>query len=143
MAVVQYNLYNYSMNSLNYPTGYPVHPRNKERALRLQKEYGFEKIILTEPVGFLESTALVKNCEKVVTDSGGLQREAFFAGKQCITVLDFVVWPETMVDNMNQLAKPNANEIVLKLNNPFTINPDYKPFGDAHSAKKIVDELLK
>lgn len=132
-----------AMSSLDAPTIYPVHPRNKDRALRIKKKGNFESIYLTEPVGYLESIALVKNAKKVVTDSGGLQREAFFAGIQCVTVLDFVVWPETMVDNRNQLAKPNSSDIQDKLSRVQTVNKDYKPFGDGKSAVKIVNELEK
>lgn len=132
-----------AMNSLDYETIYPVHPRNKERALRLQKQYSFTKIILTEPVGYLESTSLVRNSIKVVTDSGGLQREAFFAKKQCVTVLDFVVWPETMVNDVNQLAFPKKEDIIYKLEKEVVFKDDYQPFGDGYSAKKIVNELLK
>lgn len=94
------------MNSLSCPTIYPVHPRNKERALRICKGKNYNNIILVEPIGYLKSISLVNNAKKIVTDSGGLQREAFFAGKKCVTVLDFVLWPETMVGNRNQLAKP-------------------------------------
>ena len=130
-----------AMESLDAQTIYPVHPRNKERAKRLVAEYGFKNIILCEPVGYLESTALVRNAEKIVTDSGGLQREAFFAGKKCVTVLDFVVWPETMVDNRNQLSKPIAEEIQDRLNTKQMINNEQQPFGDGHSANKIVDAL--
>ncbi len=130
-----------AMNSLDAPTVYPVHPRNKERAKRIKAENGFDNMILAEPVGYLESTALVRNAQAVVTDSGGLQREAFFAGKKCITVLDFVVWPETMVDNRNQLSKPVADEIIERLNTPQEITDEYQPFGDGHSALKIVEAL--
>ena len=132
-----------AMNSLDAPTVYPVHPRNKLRALKLKKNNGFDNIILAEPVGYLESTALVRNAKKVVTDSGGLQREAFFACKKCVTVLDFVVWPETMIGNRNQLAKAIAEDIIEKLNTPQIVDENYQPFGDGHSAIKIVEMLEK
>lgn len=130
-----------AMNSLDALTVYPVHPRNKERALRLKELHGYDNLILTEPVGYLESTCLVKHAEAVVTDSGGLQREAFFAGKKCVTVLDFVAWPETMVDGRNTLSRPDTEQIVAILKEPQTIDPSYQPFGDGYSARKIVQEL--
>lgn len=130
-----------AMNSLDAPTIYPVHPRNKERAKRIKQEYGFKNIILSEPVGYLESTSLVRNAKGIVTDSGGLQREAFFAGKKCVTVLDFVVWPETMIGNRNQLSSPIAKDIIERLNTPQELSIEYEPFGDAHSAIKIVKAL--
>lgn len=126
---------------LDAPTIYPVHPRNKQRAIRLLKQYGFTKLILAEPVGYLESACLVKNAKKIVTDSGGLQREAFFAGKKCVTVLNFVCWPETMVEGRNELSKPDADEIVAKLGHPQIIDESYQPFGDGHAAEKIVDAI--
>lgn len=130
-----------AMNSLECPTVYPVHPRNRERAQKIKREYGFDNIILTDPVGYLESIALVRNAKKVVTDSGGLQREAFFAEKKCVTVLDFVVWPETMVDKRNQLAKPEAKDILDKLKQKQSIDKGYCPFGDGHASSKIVSML--
>lgn len=132
-----------AMNQLDKKTIYPVHPRNKERVLRLNKIYNFDNIIFTEPVGYLESMALVCSCEKVVTDSGGLQREAFFAKKKCVTILEFVCWPETMVENRNELAHPVEQEILEKLQHQQSINESYLPFGDGHSAKRIVKEIEK
>lgn len=128
---------------LDAPTIYPVHPRNKERAIRLTESNSFSKVILTEPVGYLESVCLVKNAKKIITDSGGLQREAFYAGKKCVTILDFVCWPETMVGNRNELSNPSAGEIVEKLQRKQIINENYLPFGDGHSAEKIVEALEK
>lgn len=130
-----------ALDSLEYPTVYPVHPRNKERALRLQKEVGFSNVILTEPVGYLDSICLVNSAEKVVTDSGGLQREAFFAEKKCVTVLNFVCWPETMVSGRNELAKPEKEDILEKINHKQVIDKSYAPFGDGHSAERIVEVL--
>ena len=128
---------------LDAPTIYPVHPRNKQRALRLFETGDFTKIILTEPVGYLESACLVKHAKKIVTDSGGLQREAFYAGKKCVTILNFVCWPETMIDNRNELSHPVAEEIVEKLGHRQTVDESYQPFGDGHSADKIVKALEK
>lgn len=130
-----------AMEMLDAPTIYPVHPRNKERALRLFGSGGYTKLILTEPVGYLESACLVKNAKKIVTDSGGLQREAFFAGKKCVTILNFVCWPETMVSGRNELSYPIAEEIVAKLGNPQTVDANYQPFGDGYAAEKIVQAL--
>lgn len=126
-----------AMNMLDYPCVYPVHPRNQDIAMKICNEYQFSKILLCEPVGYLSSIYLVQHAVKIVTDSGGLQREAFFAGKQCITVFDYIVWPETMVGNMNQLAKPDCKDILDKLKNP--VSPaNGNPFGDGHAAEKIV-----
>lgn len=130
-----------AMDSLPYPTIYPVHPRNRERAGRLQREHGWKNIRLIQPVGYNDSVHLTKNAEKIVTDSGGLQCEAFYAGVQCVFVLDFVVWPETMVDNRNQLARPEREDILRKLAARQHIDPAYQPFGDGRTAEKICEIL--
>ena len=84
---------------------------------------------------------MVKNAKKIVTDSGGLQREAFYAGKKCVTILNFVAWPETMIDNRNELSSPIAEEILEKLSHNQKVDEAYQPFGDGHSAEKIVNAL--
>lgn len=130
-----------AMEQLDAPTIYPVHPRNKARAMRLSESYGFDNLILAEPAGYLDSICLIKNAIKVVTDSGGVQREAFFAGKKCVTILNFVCWPETMRDGRNELAAPDAAEILQKLQQPQIIDETYTPFGDGHSAQRIVKAI--
>lgn len=126
-----------AMNGLDAPTVYPVHPRNRDRALRICEKEGFRNIVLTQPVGYSDSVHLTENALKIVTDSGGLQCEAFYAGVQCVFVLDYVVWPETMVGNRNQLAKPNRDDILTKLSARQVIDPTYQPFGNGHAAENI------
>lgn len=128
-----------AMNSLDAPTIYAVHPRNHDRARRICRKEKFNNIILTQPVKYSDSVHLTQNAKKIVTDSGGLQCEAFFAGIQCVFVLDFIVWPETMVDNRNQLAKADHRDILEKLSKSQHIDPDYQPFGNGHSAEKICE----
>jgi len=130
-----------AMDALDAPTIYPVHPRNHARAERLCSEKGYRNIILTLPVGYQTSISLVNRAKKIVTDSGGVQREAFFARKPCVTVLDFVVWPETMKDACNVLAKPDKQDILSKLEREVAFDPAYLPFGDGHSAEKIVEKI--
>jgi len=131
-----------AMEALDAPVIYPVHPRNKERAHRLRSEYGLKNTILCQPVGYLTSVALVKHAKKIVTDSGGLQREAFFAEKKCVFVFDHIVWPETMVDGRNVLAKPEKDDILNKLAQPQYIDKEYRPFGDGHAVRIICSEIL-
>lgn len=130
-----------AMETLDAPVIYPVHPRNHERAERLVKQNNYQNLLLALPVGYLTSISLVNHAKKVVTDSGGLQREAFFAKKQCVTVFDYVGWPETMVNNCNQLAKPNREDILEKLSASVVFDPNYQPFGDGHSAERIVEKI--
>ncbi len=130
-----------AMESLDAPVVYPVHPRNHDRAKRLTREKGYRNILLAQPMGYQCSISLVNRAKKIVTDSGGLQREAFFAQKPCVTVFDYIAWPETMVNQCNQLAEPNKADILEKLSASVTFDPAYRPFGDGHSAEKIVERI--
>lgn len=134
-----------AMEELNLPCIYPVHPRNANTVKNLMKEHDYKNMIFCKPVGYMMSVYLVNHANIIVTDSGGLQREAFFAKKQCVTVFDYIVWPETMTNNRNQLAKPDKQDILDKLSK-VQILDDSTPFGDGKAFEKIIsyiDEMLK
>ncbi len=126
-----------AMAQLDAPVIYPVHPRNAKLAHSLEHT----NIELIEPVGYREMLGLLNSCERVVTDSGGLQREAFFAGKPCVTLLDRPIWPETHNGGRNQLAKCECGDILEKLSADIIADSGGQPFGDGHAAEKIVEAI--
>ena len=130
-----------AMEMLDAPTLYPVHPRNQNTVRAIIRDARFHNILFIQPVGYLSSISFAKGAEKIVTDSGGVQREAFFAGKQCVTVLDVEVWPETMRNGCNRLARPDRADILDKLSAPCVFDPAYQPFGDGNSADKLVGRI--
>ena len=130
-----------AMETLDAPVVYPVHPRNQELVKKMYRKGGYRNTVLTQPVGYKCSISLVNRAKKIITDSGGLQREAFFAKKPCVTVSKYVAWPETMVNRYNQLAKPDKTDILQKLGIEVSFDPAYQPFGDGHSAEKIVERI--
>ncbi|MDD3213034.1 MAG: UDP-N-acetylglucosamine 2-epimerase (non-hydrolyzing) [Eubacteriales bacterium] len=132
-----------AMESLPHPTLYPVHPRNRAAALRLKQKLGLQNVRFLSPLGYLESVALVQNAARIVTDSGGVQREAFFAGVPCVTVFPYAVWPETMVGQCNVLAEPRKADILHKLALEPLWPKNEQPFGDGHACEKIVGLLPK
>lgn len=132
-----------AMNTLDAPVIYPVHPRNREQALRITQSLHMKNILLVNPVKYSDSVHLTQHAQKVVTDSGGLQCEAFFAGVQCVFVFDHVAWPETMVENRNQLAKADKTDILVKLQKEQHVDPSYQPFGDGHTAERITEIISK
>jgi UDP-GlcNAc3NAcA epimerase len=84
---------------------------------------------------------LLKNCKKVLTDSGGLQKEAFFLKKQCVTLRDETEWTETLENNWNFVVGTNPQLILEKLNaKKIEKQNDY--FGDGSSVKRILDVLV-
>lgn len=132
-----------AMQGLDAPVVYPVHPRNRIRICEAGLTTRFPNVLFCEPVGYLESVWLVNHARQVVTDSGGLQREAFFAGVKCTTVLPFEVWPETMAFGRNLLAKPTKESIITAMSVPQTVDPAYRPFGDGHAADAIVSAIIR
>ena len=100
-----------------------------------------DSIMLVEPVGYLESIFLTKHAMHVITDSGGVQREAFFAKTPCTVPMTLLAWPEIMVDGRCVLVFPERSEIERALDRAQTVNEDYLPFGDGNAAKRIVDIL--
>ena len=127
------------MEELDEKCIYPVHPRNQKMVQELSDKHNYTNIIFCKPVGYMMSVYLVNHAKKIVTDSGGLQREAYFARKQCVTIFDHIVWPETMTEKRNQLSRPNKDEILKLLNEKVDFeNYDY-PFGDGHSSKRIIE----
>ena len=107
-----------AMNAVDFPVLYPVHPRNKERVLRLVTEHSFRNIILTEPVGYFDSIHLINNAVTVVTDSGGVLQEAHFAQTPYVFVLDIPKPPSDTRFDSSRLARPKRDEILEKLRQP-------------------------
>ena len=130
-----------AMNSLDSATLFPVHPRSKEQVQILCKRHDFRNIKLIEPVGYLTSLRLIRDAKKIVTDSGGIQREAWFLDKQTVTILDKPLWPETHIGNVNQISKADTKEILDKLQ----VQPDFSkkgsPFGNGDAAEKMLQAI--
>lgn len=122
---------------------YPLHPRMRKLAVELLTQDPVDNLVLLEPVGYLESLMLLNECECVVTDSGGLQREAFFAQKKCVTLLPFPSAEELLRDHRNTLVPiVSSQAIVEAVSMSQSVDAGYKPFGDGNAAKAIVDLVV-
>lgn len=127
-----------SLSELDFPVILPIHPRTRKILENLN--YG-ENIKIIDPVSYLEMILLLKNCRKVLTDSGGLQKEAFFLKKQCITLRDETEWTETLENNWNFVVGTDQKLILDKVNAP-KINEQNDYFGDGKAVTKIIDSIL-
>lgn len=127
---------------LNAPVIFPVHPRTKGLVKELQDEYQYKNVLFVEPMGYLDMLYFVKNAKKVITDSGGLQKETYILNTPCVTVRDQTEWVETLIGNHNILAKPNAEDIVDKVKNTSI---DYSKkeayYGTGNAAERICNLL--
>ena len=131
----------------HYPNDivWPLHPRTKKMldvfGIRLSS-----KIKLIEPVGYLDMIMLEKHAELIATDSGGVQKEAYFHQVPCITMRDETEWKELVHCGANTVTGANTRQIIDALDLFAGIDQSVFSlplYGDGHAGKKIVDHLIK
>ena len=126
------------------PVLFPSHPRT--RSLLGEYATGKRSLKVIEPVGYLESISLVRGAKAVITDSGGLQREAYWLGVPCLTVRAETEWLETLASGANRLVPPEAtSELgeVLQAIVGATAAPSWTAdaYGDGHAASRVATLL--
>jgi UDP-GlcNAc3NAcA epimerase len=127
-----------AFSEMGKPVILPLHPRTKSKLEGIQFN---DNIKIIEPVSYLEMILLLKNSSKVLTDSGGLQKEAYFMQKPCITLRDETEWIETLNGNWNFIVGTDRNLIIEKISvNTFDEQGEY--YGDGKAGEKIVKALL-
>src|SRR6185503_828797 len=125
---------------LECPVVLPLHPRTRE-AMSAAGVTPAENVHVVEPVGYFEMVALERNARAVLTDSGGVQREAYFLAVPCVTLRTESEWPETLAGGWNVLTGSVPERIVSAALRPRPKSPPPPAFGDAHAAEKIVGIL--
>jgi len=119
---------------------FPVHPRTRGALAKLDVQFG-DNVRLIEPVGYFDMMMLEENARIIATDSGGVQREAYFMQKPCITLRDETEWTETVTVGWNKLVGVDVDTIVSTWKN-FTPPSEQPPiFGDGKAGEKIADIL--
>jgi len=118
---------------------FPIHPRTKKKI----KEYGLEgytkDLIITEPLDYLNMMGVIEKSAMVITDSGGLQKEAYWCGRRALVVMEDTGWRELIENGWNKLAKQEeiyekAEEILSERNKKYPSNV----YGNGDSSKKIL-----
>lgn len=136
------------IDALNYihenirPVILPLHPRTQ----KVVKSLGLElKMLVLEPVGYLEMIWLLKHCDAVVSDSGGVQKEAFFFKKPCVTMRDQTEWVELVEQGVNVLAGADTQKIIQCTEAMLgkTIEDPLSLYGGGHASQNIVNVLEK
>lgn len=128
------------------PVLWPLHPRTRgalERAGLLARVR--ERVKLVEPLGYLDMVLAERNAAVVATDSGGVQKEAFFHGVPCVTLREETEWVELVEAGWNRLVPPDdagqvADAVLAARGSRGT---PVQPYGDGHAAEKIVASLAR
>ena len=123
----------------------PLHPRT--RAVLEQRDdldRLSSAITICEPLGYLDMVALERDAVLVVTDSGGVQKEAFFHGTPCVTLRDETEWVELVEAGWNTIVPPvDAREIVTGVRGSIgTRGEPIQPYGQGNAAERVVDALM-
>jgi UDP-GlcNAc3NAcA epimerase len=124
------------------PIVFPIHPRTRKIVERTGGLSKIDGLHLVEPVSYLEMIALEANARAILTDSGGVQKEAFFHGVPCITMRDETEWVETVTLGWNALCGAEPQRILSALHAIDTMaRLDARPYGDGRAAAAIVDRI--
>jgi UDP-GlcNAc3NAcA epimerase len=130
------------VSGIEMPVLFPVHPRMR----KVLTESGISlngNLKPVDPQGYLEMLTFQKNARKILTDSGGVQKEAFYLGVPCITLRERTEWIETVAIGANRLVSPNPADIraAVTADCPAVWN-EFRPYGDGNTAQRIVTELM-
>ncbi len=125
------------------PVLFPLHPRTRARLLESAEMSDLERVeglIITEPLGYAEFSALVCQARAVLTDSGGVQKEAYLAGVPCLTLRANTEWTETVQSGWNTLVDLDAKAALAALGRT---PPQERPelYGDGRAAERCVEAI--
>jgi len=118
----------------------PLHPRTKKIIEQNDLNLKFD---VTDPVGYFDMLELLKNCSVVMTDSGGVQKEAYFFKKPCITLRDETEWTELVDEGFNEVVGSDYDKIIDAYRRLPERKCDYRKnlYGDGNAAIMIVESL--
>jgi UDP-GlcNAc3NAcA epimerase len=123
------------------PVILPLHPRTRKKLSH--GSYSTENIIFCDPVGYLEMLWLIDRCKLVVTDSGGLQKEAYFFKKSCVVTRKETEWIELVDSGWNFIAGCDPELIYSLVIEERPALPFIKLYGNGDASNLIVDRLMK
>jgi UDP-N-acetylglucosamine 2-epimerase len=129
------------LNRLVEPVVFPVHPRTRNAIASFGLHVG-EHVQALDPLGFLDFAAVVSQARVVVTDSGGLQKEAYWFGVPCVTARPSTEWVDTVEVGANVLVDDDPDRLVDAVTHAAM--PRERPvlYGDGHASERIARTLL-
>ena len=130
-----------SLSNMNHKVHLLAHPRLRHRLSEVDPDHDGDTFVIHDPLPYAQMVATVRASRGLLTDSGGLQKEAFILRTPCITLRGETEWPETLEGGWNVLAEPGDSLIALASRTPTYT--DRHPFGDGTAATSVVREVTK
>ena len=130
------------INRLEEPILFPVHPRTRA-ALDLEGLELGPRVLTLPPVGYLDLTALAAQARVILTDSGGLQKEAYWHGVPCVTLRPSTEWVDTVETGANTLVDDDPDRIVEAVATARMPGERPQLYGDGHAAEEIAQALVR
>lgn len=123
---------------------FPVHPRTKKNIKKFKLKIDqYKNISFIKSVGHLDILVLEKNAKKILTDSGGIQKESYWLKIPCITLRDKTEWTETIQEGWNVLVDKDKEKILKAINKFEPRTSQHKYFGKGKAAQKIIKILIR
>ena len=129
-----------ALSSLEATVLLPLHPRTRKALQGSGLTFG-DNVKVVEPVGYLDMLALEKNARLILTDSGGIQKEAYFFAVPCVTLRQETEWVETVEAGWNVLVGADRRKIVEAVRNFYPQGERANLFGDGQASVKVVEIL--
>ncbi len=131
----------HTLNNLDLKVVFAIHPRTKEK----MKDYGFLKeqysnIIFIKPQAYITNLSYIQFSEAVITDSGGIQKEAYWLKTRCLTIRSETEWTETLQNGWNQLCFDDLETLNTKLHNPLGTYTSL--YSEGNTGQKIIQLLV-
>jgi len=125
------------------PVVLPLHPRTQKMLKSHEVDTG--DVLIIEPVAYFDMLYLLKSCSAVLTDSGGLQKEAYFFQKPCITMRDQTEWVELVESGCNTLVGADTDKIIEAVDALTGKQFDFSHalYGDGQASTKLVEKLIE
>ncbi len=131
-----------ALGSLGEPVILPMHPRTRARlSASGYSQIPGSQLQIVEPLGYLEMLSLLLNARKVVTDSGGLQKEAYWGGVPCVTVMSETTWPETIDAGWNVLVGVDVERMRAEVEKPNPKGERPEAYGAPGAAARLVQAM--
>jgi len=122
---------------------FPIHPRTKKQLKKIKLKIKNCKLKIIPPLSYLNMLILEKNAKKIITDSGGVQKEAYWLKIPCITLRNETEWIETVKDGWNILVGQNKAKILEAIRKFQPNNPQHHYFGNGKSAIKTINIIRR